>query len=275
MEFFTIASGVSVHVWDTQDERKGLPESRETLVLLHGYLETMYVFNEFVEKLKEKYRVIAIDLPGHGLSDSAPANVRGIRINSLEFGAGVVCGVMDKCKVDKATVAGHSMGGYIALQCVKSYPQRFSKLVLLNSHPYPDAPEKAADRQREMTLVEAQKLELLAEASIPKMYYEANLKRLDEKVRETIELCETHDPQGIVASLRGLASRPGMESVMKEAVVPIMLVYGDHDNFISLEKIEQIKKEFPAITYSLIPQTGHNSFIEEPDKVVEAIDKFV
>ena len=52
MEFFTIAAGVSVHVWDTRDETAPLPGSdpvsRPCLVLLHGYLETMYIYNEFV-----------------------------------------------------------------------------------------------------------------------------------------------------------------------------------------------------------------------------------
>ena len=85
MEFFTIAAGVSVHVWDTRDERcpvkpdsdcHARPDrtSLPTLVFLHGYLETMYIYNELVETLKDRYRLIVIDLPGHGLTDSAPAD---------------------------------------------------------------------------------------------------------------------------------------------------------------------------------------------------------
>lgn len=275
MEFFTIAGGVSVHVWDSNDESSSKDSGRQTLILLHGYLETMYVFSELVDALKEKYRVITIDLPGHGLTDSAPANAKGVRINSVEFDVPVICGVLDKCKVDKAVVAGHSMGGYVALECLKDSPERFTKAIILNSHPYPDLPEKAADREREIKVIEAEKLELLAASSIPKMYFEDNLKRCDEKVRETIELCETHDPQGITASIRGLASRPDLQSVLKNPPVPVMLVHGDHDNFLPLERVEVMKKEFPEVSYVLIPGTGHNSFIEETEKVAAAIEDFL
>lgn len=275
MEFFTIAGGISVHVWDTVDEVENKAALKNNIVLLHGYLETMYVFNELVDALKERYRVIVLDLPGHGLTDSAPANAKGLRVNTIEFDVPVICGVMDKCGVEKAVVIGHSMGGYIAMECLKERPERFEKAVIFNSHPYQDLPEKAADRQREIKVIEAEKLELLAAASIPKMYYVENLKRCDEKVKETVELCETHDPEGIIASILGMSARPGMESVMKNPPVPMMLIHGDHDNFLPLEKVEQLKAEFPQIRYHLIPATGHNSFIEEPDKVVAALDGFI
>ena len=72
MEFFTTAAGITVHVWDTRDER--CPVKPGSLVLLHGYLETMYIYTELVEALKDRYRVIVIDMPGHGLTDSAPAD---------------------------------------------------------------------------------------------------------------------------------------------------------------------------------------------------------
>lgn len=275
MEFFTIAGGISVHVWDTADEVSDKSGIKDTLVLLHGYLETMYIFNELVESLKDRYRVIVLDLPGHGLTDSAPANAKGVRVNTIEFDVPVICGVMDKCKVDKAVVIGHSMGGYIAMECVKEHPERFSKVVIFNSHPYQDLPEKAADRQREIKVIAAEKLEMLAGASIPKMYYVENLKRCDEKVHETVELCETHDPQGIIASILGMSARPSMESVMEEPPVPMLLIHGDHDNFLPLEKVDQLKKNFPKVKYHLIPDTGHNSFIEAPDKVIEALDEFL
>lgn len=276
MEFFTTAAGITVHVWDTSDESKQpVGEGRQTLVLLHGYLETMYIFNELIDALKDTYRIITLDLPGHGLTDSAPANAKGVTVNTLEFDVPVICDVMDKCGVEKAVLAGHSMGGYIALECLKDRPERFTKAVILNSHPYPDLPEKALDREREIKVISAEKLELLAGSSIPKMYFEDNLKRCDQKVRETIELCQMHDPQGIIASIRGMSSRPNLESVMKQVPVPILLIYGDHDNFLPLERVRILQSEFPQVQFCLIPGTGHNSFIEDTVKVSEAIKQFV
>ena len=76
MEFFATAGTIPVHINDTKKGEK-------TIVLLHGYLETLYIWNEFVNLLAKEYRVISIDLPGHGLSCSGP-------VNSMEFMATVV-----------------------------------------------------------------------------------------------------------------------------------------------------------------------------------------
>lgn len=271
MEFFTTAGGITVHVWDTRDER--CPVKPGSLVLLHGYLETMYIYTELVEALKDRYRVIVIDMPGHGLTDSAPADEAGRRVNSLEFQARVVAAVLDKCGVDKAVIAGHSMGGYVTLQFLKDFPERAQAAILLHSNPYADSPEKQADRQREEQLIADGKLLSLAALSIPKMYAEENLRACDEKIRETVELCETHDPEGIIASLEGLRTRPDLQSVMQAPPVPLMLVHGDHDNFLPLEKVEKMKEFFPKVRYELVPGTGHNSFVERLDAVAALLTR--
>lgn len=288
MEFFATSAGISVHVWDSRDEKYAVrpdmtqavtpgsgQEGKPCLVLLHGYLETMYVFNELAEALKPHYRIITLDMPGHGLTDSAPADVGGNRVNTLSFSASVVAGVLDKCGVEKAWIAGHSMGGYVAQQFLHDCPGRTEGVILLCSHPWPDAPEKAAEREKEKQLIRAGKLLTIASVSIPKMYDEENLRACDEKIRETIELCETHDPEGIIASIEGLRTRGDLQEVMQEASVPLMLIYGDRDNFLPLEKVEQMKSLFPGVRYRLVPDTGHNAFIERQDEVVDAVIDFI
>ena len=272
MESFIISNGISMHIWDTKDE--GTPAEAPAMVLLHGYLETMYIFNELVASLKGKYRVIVLDLPGHGLTDSAPAGEDGVSVNSVEFDVPVICGVLDKLGVESALIAGHSMGGYITLECIKECPERFSKALLLCSHPYPDAPEVAQNRDREINVVLSGKLPLLAEASIPKMYCQDNLRKCDEKIRETVELCEMHDPEGIVASIRGIKCRPDLRGVLQNPPCPVILIHGDHDNFLSLERVTEMKTLFPKVTYCLIPNCGHNPFIEDTPATVAAIDLF-
>src|SRR5574344_1117122 len=76
MEFFATAGGISVHISDTQ-------KGENCLILLHGYLETMYIWNEFIDLISDDYRVIAIDLPGHGLSGST-------QVNTMDFDAQTV-----------------------------------------------------------------------------------------------------------------------------------------------------------------------------------------
>ena len=264
MEFFAISNNIPVFISDTQ-------KGEETLILLHGYLETHYIFSEFVELLEKKYRVISIDLPGHGLSGSDN------EVNSMDFVAAVVVEVMDKCKVEKAFVAGHSMGGYAAQACMELYPQRFKGLVLLNSVPFPDSEEKKSDREREISLIQSSMLGRIAEISIPRMYDSENLRNLDEKIQETIELCETHDPKGIAASLRGMMQRKDYSSYIKGLAgkTPTLFIYGDKDKFNPIERVNAIIEEFQGIEIKVIPDTGHNSFIEEPQQTAEILYSFI
>lgn len=262
MEFFAISNGIPIHILDT---RKG----DKTLLLLHGYLETLYVYSEFIELLQNEYRVIAIDLPGHGLSGSAK------EINTMDFSAAVATDVLDICKVDTPVyVAGHSMGGYVAQACMKNHASRFKGLILLNSLPAADSPEKRGDREREIELINSAKLYALATLSIPRMYAPGNLRRFDDKIQETIEITETHDPAGIVACIKGMMERPDNSEFL---LTPdnLLLIFGDKDNFISLEKAEETALKYPKATVLILPGTGHNSFIEAAAETAAAVRKFI
>lgn len=261
MEYFAISNGIPVHILDT---KKG----SETILLLHGYLETIYIFNELVEKLEKKYRIIAIDLPGHGLSGSDK------EVNSMEFCAQIAADILKKNGVESAYVAGHSMGGYVAQNCVKLFPELFEGIILLNSTPFADSPEKKSDREREIALILSAKLGHLASLSIPKMYAPANLRKFDEKIEETVEISETHDPKGIVASIKGMMQRPETKDILSKQQ-KAMFIFGTEDKFISQETMEQLIGEFPNVKAVVVPGTGHNSFIEDTEKVVEAIEEFV
>ncbi len=261
MEYFAISNGIPIHILDT---KKG----DTTIVLLHGYLETLFIFTEFIEILEKKFRVIAIDLPGHGLSGSDKD------VNSMELCSQITADILNKCGVKKAYVAGHSMGGYVAQNFLKMFPEMTEGLILLNSTPFADTPEKREDRKREIDLILNAKLGHLASISIPRMYSPTNLRRLDEKIEETIEMTETHSPNGIVASIKGMMQRAETKDVLSSAN-KAMIIFGTEDKFITEETRNKLIEDFPNVKAVVIPQTGHNSFIEEPVLTMNAIEEFI
>ena len=262
MEFFATAGNIPVHILDSKKGEK-------CVILLHGYLETMYVWNELYDILcKKGLRVIVMDLPGHGMSCSAP-------VNTMDFAATCVSDVLKLCGVQKAVIVGHSLGGYVGFSCLRLFPEMFEKMVLINSHPYPDPQDKAQDRLREIDIIESGKILTLAGVSIPKMYAPENLRRCDEKIRESVELCETHDPEGIVASIKGMAERADSCSLMVSSDVPFMAVLGDKDIFIPMETIEKMKVSFPKVRFEVLGNCGHNSFVEYTEKVAELLVDFI
>ncbi len=274
MEYFTTVAGITVHLLDTCDS-KDINENQKTIVLLHGYLETMNIWNELVDLLKDKYRVIVLDMPGHGLTDSAPAQKGGVSVNTMEFGADVVKALIEKCNAKNVVLGGHSMGGYVTLAFCRKYPGALEKAVIFNSNPYKDDPSKAEDRKREIDVIRAGKLDMLAELSIPKMFKPENLRLFDDKIMETIELCDMHNPEGIVASVMGMQQREDTTDIMENPPVPMMMFEGDSDRFLDLEGVTQMIRKFPKVKHILLENTGHNSFIEAQEKVYQHICDFV
>lgn len=274
MEYFTTAGGITVHLCDT-DDKQVVETDRKTVILLHGYLETMYIWSEFANMLKTRYRVITLDLPGHGLTDSAPEDENGESINSMEFCADVIKSLLDKIGIEKAVIGGHSMGGFIAQNCCIRYPEKFEKLIIFNSTPYKDKEEKSADRLREIEAVRNGKLEILACLSIPKMYHPDNLRKFDDKIRETVELCETHLPEGIISSIKGMQRRNDTSELLEKCPLPILHISGDTDPFLPVETLEKMMKDFTGVKFFNIASSGHNSFIEAEKVCYEQVCEFI
>lgn len=261
-EYFVISNGIPLHVSESGSGYR-------VLLMLHGYLETLYIWEEFRELLPDSYRIIAIDLPGHGLSGSHPES------DTMAFDADVIHDFFIKSGISQAVVLGHSMGGYVAQEFYRRYPECVTALIHLNSNPYSDNPDKKAQREKEISLIEQGRLMSLAQLSIPNMYAKANLRKCDAKITETVEICETHDPLAICAVIRGLMTRSDSTELLKNASVPVMFVFGDSDNYASMDVINGISEAIPNAVCKIISGVGHNSFIEEPQLVFRHIETFL
>ena len=262
MEYFVTCNGIPVHVNETGKGDKAI-------VLLHGYLETLYIWEDFRTLLRESSHVISIDLPGLGLTGSAP------EVNSMQFDAKVLLDLLDKCQVDKATIIGHSMGGYVGQRFLRDWSERISALVNINSNPYADDPSKVKDRDKEIAFILNGKLVQLAQIAIPNMYAKDNLRRCDDRIAETVEICETHDPEGVAAVVRGLMTRDDSVSVLSKTQIPVYFINGDQDVYTPLSKIDKIKSDLPSCRHEVVPGTGHNTHIEDPQAVIQLISELL
>lgn len=261
MEFFSLAGNIATHI---EDSKKG----EKTVLLLHGYMETMYIWEDIYKELSNDYRVIRIDMPGHGLTCTAP-------VNTMELMATVAKAVLDVCQVQTATVIGHSMGGFAAIKCCELFPDRFEKMVLLNSHPFAETQEGIELRLREMEVVSAGRLMQLADLSIPRMFHPQSLPRLEEKILEMTELCDTHDPAGIVASLKGIVQRGDTTAFLAGCKIPVMAVCGSSDSLVTEQYRARIASECKNVRLEVLPECGHNVFLEYPERTLELLREFV
>lgn len=235
------------------------------VVLLHGFLENRTMWEFFVSELSQKYRVIAIDLLGHGHSECLGY------VHSMEDQADMVHEVLGELRIRKAIFAGHSMGGYVALAYAELYPESVKGLALINSTSRADSDERKQNRDRAITAVKKDHTAFVR-LSIANLFSENNRKKLAAEI-EAVKIEALKTPlQGIVAALEGMKIRKDREVLLHFGPYPILLVLGEKDPVLPYEEnIDQARNT--KIQVVSFPD-GHMSLIENRDELLRALTDF-
>jgi pimeloyl-ACP methyl ester carboxylesterase len=241
----------------------------KTIVLLHGYLESSEVWNGFGDRLAEFFRVISIDLPGHGLS-----SVYG-EVHTMEFMAEAVKEILDSLDIKKVFLAGHSLGGYVTLAFLELFPDNLSGYCLFHSQPFADPPAVIEKRRREVAIVKAGKKDLMYPDNIERMFAPSNLKNLHLALERSTNIASKLPGEGIIAMLNGMIIRPSRLTFMEEGRVPCLWILGSMDSYIPCDFI-QSKVALPSnAELVVLDKSGHLGFVEEEDKSVAVLSEFV
>jgi pimeloyl-ACP methyl ester carboxylesterase len=246
-----------------RSEGEGTP-----IVLLHGYLESMHIWDYFADELKHFYRVISVDLPGHGQSGIIDST------HTMELMADAVLEIADFLSLDKFIPVGHSMGGYVTLAIAEKAMERLSGFCLFHSTPFADSEEKKENRDREIELVKQGKKELIVNINIPKAFANDNLERFEAEIIRAKEIAINTPEKGIIAALRGMKLRPDRTSIVKESPVPVLWITGKNDNYIDYNYIQSKANLLKNGKLLTIENVGHMGFIEEPMFSLKAILSF-
>ena len=257
-----MAGQTPIHVADSERGQK-------CVVLLHGYLESMIVWDEFVPLLTPHLRVVTLDLPGHGIS------VINGEVHTMEYLAECVGETMAALGIERYSVVGHSMGGYVALAMLDKYSDRLDSVTLLSSITDRDSDEKCDRRRREIELVKAGKKSMMARLVPHAGFAPQNVKRLKDRVEDMEELINITEDEGVIAILGGMIERKNRDEQLRNSAVRHMFIFGRHDYYIPNEVAEEIERTHPEARTTWLEESGHMGFIEESEKCAQAIIDFV
>ncbi len=262
VERFIMAGSTALHVCDSQKGEK-------CVVLLHGYLENMLVWEEFASLLYQKVRVVTLDLPGHGISE-----VKG-EVHTMEYLADTVVLMLDALEIEQAVLVGHSMGGYVALAAAERHPERLAGLVLLSSTPNADSEAKRENRRREIAIVREGKKDLLARMA-PAMGFAAdNRRRFADEIEDLTEIVRLTEDSGIVALLGGMIERRDQNEMLHNLATPQLFILGRKDEYITAEIAEAMVANHPQAAVVWLENSGHMGYIEEAEHCAEELLKWV
>lgn len=236
------------------------------VVLLHGFLENLGMWNDIVPELAKKNRVIAIDLLGHGKSGNLGY------VHTMEDQAMVVKAVLDHLRLRKYILIGHSLGGYISLAFTELFPESIKGICLMNSSALSDTIEKKSDRERAVTAVK-KNYKLLIKSAIPNLFAEENRKIYNIKINRLVEEALQLSPQGIIASLEGMKIRKDRTSLLKNNTFKKMLILGRKDPVLEYQSLIDQTKNTNVKVVEL--DGGHMSQFENKAALITNLKDFV
>lgn len=239
------------------------------MVLLHGYLENGRVWDGFIQRFPEGFRIIVPDLPGHGSSGTWG------RVHSMDDLASAVKAILDHENIRKVFLAGHSMGGYVTMAFAELFPAYLSAYSLVHSTPFADTDEKRENRDREISLVLCGKKRQIVLVNVPKAFATDNLEPMSKQVSLLKAMAMASPDDGVIALLNGMKERPDRVAVLQDPGIPVLLIGGMKDNYIAAEVFEKLVALAPHASVLRLENSGHQGFMEEPERVFEAMLAFL
>jgi pimeloyl-ACP methyl ester carboxylesterase len=244
--------------------------SGPTVVLLHGFPFNRTMWREQTEALSDRYRVITPDLRGFGetsANSSEPATMREM--------AEDVAALMDRLDIERFTLGGLSMGGYVAFAFYRHFPLRVRNLILADTRPQSDTDEARENRERQAQQALSEGMEGIAEAMLPKLLAPATLSERKDVVERLRAMMTGTSPQGAAAALRGMAERPDQAHLLPRILAPTLIIVGSEDQITPVKDAQIMHREIRGSHLEVIEGAGHVSNLERPSEFNRALRAFL
>lgn len=267
---FVMVDGMKVHVRD-----EGPRDDPNPIVLLHGTSSSLHTWDGWARVLQATHRVIRVDLPGFGLTGPTPDGNYRMPVYSR-----FVASLMDTLQVQRAVLAGNSLGGYVAWKTAVDYPDRVSKLILVDSAGYATT---AASVPIGFKLAQIPMLSGLMANILPRRVIESSLRNVyGDPSKITTELIDRYYDLTLRAGNRkSLAARFSQnkagefEAQIARIQQPTLVIWGGLDRLIPPENAEKFHRDIANSQVVMFDKLGHVGHEEDPAATVAAAKAFL
>ena len=237
---------------------------KETLVLLHGFMENLTIWDDLEKHLSKDFSLLKIDLPGHGKSEVIA------EIQTMELMAEKVKEVLDFNNCKNIHLLGHSMGGYISLAFAEKYPDFLKSITLFFSTFLTDDEEKIQQRIKSYRIIK-DAFAHYARAGVPNLFNPNERDLLEGKIETALDIALSTNNLGALACVKGMVERSDKKHILENLECKILVLAGKHDNAV---KTEKTIKNLPDRTNikSYVLDCGHNGHWEKPSICAEIIN---
>ncbi|KHF39707.1 alpha/beta fold hydrolase [Halalkalibacter okhensis] len=246
-----------------------LLNEKPPILLIHGFVSSTYTFNRLIPLLKEKFSVVAIDLPGFGRSEKSKTFVY-----SFESYAAFIAECIDHFQLDGVTIVGHSMGGQIALYAAKRAPSKIKKLILICSSGYLKRARKSLIYctyipffrffvERYIRMKDVKK-------SLENVVYNRTLINKEMMEEFARPLLEKDFYRSLIRLLRYREGDLSSEQ-LREITIPTLLIWGEEDQVVPLSVGKRLVEDLPNANLITYEKTGHLVTEERTEELYDQI----
>ena len=269
---YFLPSGAEAHI--REDGNRDKPP----LLMLHGSNASLHTWNKLVDQLKDDFRIISIDLPGHGLTGITPQDDYSI-MGMARFTREVV----EAFELQDVTLVGNSMGGEVALRYSLMFPRDVKALVLISSSGIDKDSEDGsvgafalASSDIGRTMMRYFTPKFLVESTLRDVVADPDAVVTDEMATRYWDLLRMAGSRD--ATIKRFAEResePSLEPILRAVNPPTLLIWGSQDRLVKPKYGIQMNSEIVGSLLKLYPQAGHLAHEEIPEKTAKDVREFL
>ncbi len=239
------------------------------LVLIHAFPLSSSMWKPQIKNLERKGKVIALDLPGFGRS---PGEAKP----SIPEMAQEVARLLDSMKVQEpAMIAGLSMGGYVAFEYFRQFPERVKGLGLFSTRAGADTPEAREKRLKTADEIRQGGLESFAKIILPNLLGKTTLESNPKLIRKITGMISSNNREGVTAALLAMAERRDSTDLLGSIKCPTLIIAGDEDTLIPFSEAETMHRQIAGSQLHSLSKAGHLVNLEQPVAFQKIFEKFL
>ncbi len=238
------------------------------IVFIHGYCESNKIWEGISHKLSDEFRIICPDLPGFGKSPlpEKPFTLDQIGKTLVEW--------LREMEIKSCLVVGHSLGGYIALEVLRNFPDFAKSIVLFNSSAFGDSDDKKENRNKLIGFIEEYGVEPFLKTFVPSLFYPPTASQYQLVIDQITKAGSSISPAAVMHYAAAMRDRPDSTDLLERYADRIFLIAGEFDQNVPLEKSKEIATWLPKDHAEFIPESAHMSVFEQRVLSYQAVRKF-
>jgi len=245
------------------DQGTGLP-----IVFLHAFPLNRTMWAQQEESLSARFRIITVDLRGHGESDAPLWHY------TLDQSADDVRALLDHLGIRQALFVGLSMGGYILFAFYRKYAARVNGMILADTRAQADTEEGRSGRFQMAQTPYRKGPSAIADIMIPKLLSPATIQTKPEIVQKVRSMIEGNQISGIAGDLMAMAERPDSVSLLPQITCPTQIIVGELDQPTPPSDAKLMAEKIPGARLTIIPAAAHLSNLEQPETFNQIVATF-